>query len=38
MPSIWYSKSRHCYIFYCYNFCVAVYVAEFDRMMMIVKT
>jgi len=37
MPSIWYSKSRHCYIFYCYNFFVAVYVAEFDRMM-IVKT
>ena len=35
MPSIWYSKSRHCYIFCCYNLCVAVYVAEYDRRVVI---
>ncbi|BAU18799.1 conserved hypothetical protein [Prevotella intermedia] len=33
MPSIWYSEYRHCYIFCCCNFCVAVCVAEIDRKM-----
>ncbi len=31
MPSIWYSQSRHCYIFCCCRFCVAESVAEYDR-------
>ena len=31
MPSIWYSQSRHCYIFCCCRFCVAGSVAESDR-------
>ncbi|ERJ70712.1 hypothetical protein HMPREF1990_00470 [Porphyromonas gingivalis W4087] len=35
MLSNWYSKPRHCYIFCCYNFSVALCVAEYDRKMIV---